>query len=219
MRKDKKCAGKSRPGKRRITHVHHYNAFMFAGLLSFPIIAFIISPFLHEMFHLIVLKFYGCPYWADFHTSIRGGLSATVYLNCSLTNMQLVILYLVGVVGTLATGFALLAFDWYLTKRDYLEYSIFTSFIAIAFLFSPVIYFFASEGDLINAFKVMNIAHPPYLLPLTGCAIMFISIIYFCANLKYTSELELLEEEKEELDRYGVQKTPKKDHKKYMPKD
>ncbi len=216
--KQKKTACKPEAGQRRITHKHHYNAYMIAGLLSFPIIAFIISPFLHELFHMLVLKYYNCPYWADFHSSLRGGLYATVYLNCTLDKIQLVILYLAGITGTLAIGFSLLILDWCLTKKDYLEYSIFTSFIAMGFLFSPVIYFFSKEGDLINAFNVLNMSPPAYLLPLIGIGIMLFSLAYFYMNLKYTSEKELLEEEKEELDRFGIKKTQKKDRKKYMPK-
>lgn len=215
--KQKKTARKSKARTRRITNKHHYNTYMLAGLLSFPIIAFIISPFLHEFFHMLVLKYYNCPYWADFHSSLETGLYATVYPRCILSNIQWAILYLAGIAGTLAIGFSLLILDWYLTKKDYLEYSIFTSFIAIGFLFSPVIYFFSKEGDLVNAFHVLNMSPPAYLLPSIGIGIMLFSLAYFCMNLKYTSEKELIEE-KEELDRFGIKKTPKKDRKKYMPK-
>jgi len=216
--KQKNSAREPKPGKRRTTHEHHYNAYMIAGLLSFPVVAFIISPFFHELFHIFVLKYYNCPYWADFHSSLTGGLYATVYPSCTMSNIQLAILYLAGVVGTLAIGFSLLILDWYLTKRDYLEYSIFTSFIAMGFLFSPVIYFFSEEGDLINAFNVLNISYPSYFLPLLGIGIMLSLLIYFWLNLKYTSGQELLEEEKEELDRFGVRKTQESEYKKYMPK-
>ena len=204
--------------KQRITPHRHYNACMLAGLLSFPIIAFIISPYLHEIFHMLVLKYYNCPYWADFHSSLRGGLSATVYLNCTLDNLQLAILYLAGIAGTMAIGFLLLILDWHLTKKDYLEYSIFTSFIAMGFLFSPVIYFFSKEGDMVNAFTVLNVSPPTYFLPFIGICIMLFSLAYFYMNLKYTSEKELFEEEKEELDMFKIKKTQKKDHNKYPPK-
>lgn len=216
--KQKKTARKPKARTRRITNKHHYNAYMIAGLLSFPIIAFIISPFLHELFHMLVLNYYNCPYWADFHSSLESGLYATVYPGCIMSNIQWAILYLAGITGTLAIGFSLLILDWHLTKKDYLEYSIFTSFIAIGFLFSPVIYFFSKEGDLINTFTVLNISPPAYILPLIGIGIMLFSLAYFCMNLKYTSEEELLEEEREELDRFGIKKTQKKDRKKYMPK-
>ncbi len=215
-RKQKNATRKPKALERHITHEHHYNAYMIAGLLSFPIVAFIISPFFHELFHIFVLKYYNCPYWVD--PSLTGGLHATIHLKCTMSNIQLAILYLAGVVGTLAIGFSLLILDWYLTKRDYLEYSIFTSFIAMGFLFSPVIYFFSGEGDLINAFNVLSIPTPSYLFPLLGTGIMLSSLIYFWLNLKCTSEQELLEEEKEDLDRFGVKKTRKEEHKKYMPK-
>ncbi|MFH1127667.1 MAG: hypothetical protein V1718_06170 [archaeon] len=220
MQKDKKKNRDviKKAKKRRITHEHHYDAFMIAGLLSFPFIAFIIAPLFHELFHVLVLEYYDCSYWTDFHTSIFKGLYAAVYPNCHLESNKLGLLYFSGVLGTLFIGFSLLVVDWYLTIKDYLEYSIFTSFIAMGFLFSPVVYFFLDEGDLINAFNILDIPAPHYLFPLIGIVIMFSSLIYFWYNLKYTSMKDLLEEEKEDLDRFGVKKTKKEEHKKYMPK-
>lgn len=208
----------SKPKKTRITHIHHYNEFMLAGLVSFPLVALIISPFLHELFHMLVLKFYGCSYWVDFHFSVARGIYAAINHSCALASGQFVVLYLSGIAGTLAIGFLLLSFDWLLTERNYLEYSIFTSFIAMGFLFPPVIYFFTKEGDLVNALHILGAPDLSYLLPFIGVGIMILSLVYFMFNLRYTSEKELVEEEKEELDRFGVRKTRKEEHKRYMPK-
>lgn len=207
----------SKPKKGRITHARHYHEFMIAGLISFPLVALLISPFFHELFHMIVLKSYGCDYWANFDFSLSHGLYATINHSCALSGAQLVTLYLSGVSGTLAIGFLLLSFDWLLTKRNCLEYSVFTSFIAMGFLFPPVIYFFTEEGDLVNALNIIGAGYLSGLLPWVGILIMIISLVYFIFNLNSTSDKELLEEEKEELDRFGVRKTKKEDHKRYMP--
>lgn len=216
--KQKKTPPDSKSNIRRIVHPAHYDAYMIAGLLSFPLVAFIISPFIHELFHLLVLKYYSCTYWAVFDLSPACGLYATINHTCTLGINHLVIFYLAGVIGTFLIGFALLLIDWFLTKKDYLEYSVFTSFIALGFLFSPVTYFFSREGDLVNAFSVLDVTYPDYFLSLIGFCLMSVMILYFWFNLRYTSFKELLIEEKEELDRFGVKKTKKEERKKYMPK-
>ena len=205
--------------KRRITHTADYNHYVLVGIISFIIVALLISPFFHELFHVLVLKHYNCQhYWIDVHYPISKGISATINQQCDFTNNQLAVLYMAGVIGTLAMGFVLFVIDWILTKKDYLEYSIFTGFVAMGFLISPIVYFFQKEGDLVNTLNVLNIEYSSYSLPLIGICIMLLPMTYFWFNMNYTSEVDLIDEEIEELDKFGINKTKKHEHKKYMPK-
>ncbi|MCK5474827.1 MAG: hypothetical protein KAI53_05460 [Candidatus Aenigmarchaeota archaeon] len=220
---------------KRYIHERHYDEYLIAGIISFNIIAAFIAPFFHELFHALVLEIYNCGYWTEFHLSMFTGLYATVFKSCILTRTQEAIVYLSGVLGTLFIGFSLLYLDWKLTKKGLLEYSVFTSFAALGFLFSPTLYFFAGEGDLINALEMLNLSAYSGFLPLIGLAIAFFSIGYLMWNLKHTTELEILEEEietakdskirkwlkkrmKKKYDKFGIKKTKLRHHKKYNPK-
>lgn len=220
---------------KRYIHEKHYQEYTIAGIISFNIIAAFISPFLHEMFHALILKIYNCGYWTDFHSSFFTGIYATIYKTCILSKTQEAILYFSGVLGTLFIGFLILYIDWQFTKKGHLEYSVITSFIALGFLFSPTLYFFMNTGDLINGLNMLGLSKYAGFLPLIGLSISIYSIGYLIWNLKHTTELEILEEEiktakdskirkwlkkklKKKYDSFGIKKTKVRQHKKYMPK-
>ncbi len=188
-------------------HYRSYEVITLFSLLLFPVSAFIIAPMAHEFFHVLVLKFYGCGYWVDYVFGISEGLYATIYPFCELNAQQTVILLLSGTVGTLLTGFLLILLSGLLLKRKHFVLSTILAPLAVGFLFSSAVQFFTKtsdlsivkSGDIENALRILDIECMEVTLHIIGMLLILLCIVYFWGNLKYSSELEMAKEIKEEL--------------------
>ncbi len=183
-------------------HYKSYEAVVLLSLLLFPLSAFTIAPIAHELFHIAVLNFYDCGYWMDYTFDITHGIYATIYPFCELNAGQTAILLLSGTVGTLLTGFLLILLSGLLLKRKHFVLSTILAPVTVGFLFSSAVQFFTKvsdlsivkSGDIENALRILNIDCSPLIFSIAGVFLILMSIAYFWGNLKYSSEIEMLEE-------------------------
>ena len=169
----------------------HYNIALIGGLVSFLAVSLIVAQYFHELSHMLVLKILGCLYYPDI-TFDAISLSANIYMQCDLGKASLAAVYLSGIFGTLLAGFILLAIDWMLTKKNHLELSIFLSYIALGFLYSPTLYFFNTTGDIVNTLDLLGIPYTYLSLKLAGMLLMISYLSYFIMNFRYIAEKEII---------------------------
>jgi len=168
----------------------HYNIALIAGILSFLAVSLIVAQYFHELSHMLVLKILGCLYYPDIKFDAIN-LSANIYMQCDLDKVGLASVYLSGIFGTLLAGFILLALDWILTRKNHLELSIFFSYVALGFLYSPTLYFFKTTGDIVNTLDLLGISYTYMALKLAGMALMLSYLSYFIMNFRYIAGKEI----------------------------
>jgi len=132
------------------------------ALLLFPVTVFLIAPLTHELFHIAAVMLYNCP----FDISIMTGAELIFGIKplCQLNQFQTVILLSSGIAGNVALGiliFLIAAEERVIadSKRKYVR-SFDLSVISLGFLFSPAIYFFQSQGDIVQLLQLFEISMP-----------------------------------------------------------
>ncbi len=171
------------------------------ALILFPITVLFTAPVMHELFHVIFLKLYRCPYNAGLSFSITEIL---IQLDpaCQLTVPGSLLVLGAGILGNalvaitlfyLAAGLRLRA----RTEAQYLD-AFYLSVISLGFLFSISFYFFFSRGDIVNMLAVLDLSVAPVWRYVTGMVIMVFTIVRFwlgfeAAEHEYHEDL-LLEE-------------------------
>ena len=197
----------------------HYDLWSIAGIIAFPLTALILAPIVHEYAHLITLKFYSCFSWILFDFSLADGVTGIVYHSCELSIRQTLVYNLSGISATFAIASLFLILDWTLTKKDYLEYSVFSTFVGMGFFFSSVTYFFKDKGDIVESLGLLGIEHVPVYLYTIGAVLIAANIVYFILNIREISkdlekDKDLAEKEKK---RKGVdyRRHRTQNHKKY----
>ena len=143
------------------------------AIILLTVTALLISPLIHELLHMVALEIYGCKYIPNIDISsfrVHGKLTPM----CVLGNIELFIVYMIGVAGTLLISTVLMCYDKILIRRRMIKASILISAVSLGFLASSVSYFFEPEGDIINALSVIGIETHNFI-PLIG---LMICVLY-----------------------------------------
>ena len=168
-----------------------YDLTYIIGLILFPIIFMIIPPYIHEMWHVLFLKIFGCSYDLIFRFSIINGLKGIIDYSCSLERFDFIILKLAGTFGDIFIGMILYTIGWLLGKKNFLCSSILTTMFGITFFFYSSFSFINKELDLIDVLNLLNLNKLSTIFPMIGIFIGFSSMFMFWKVFKYTSEAKV----------------------------
>ncbi len=144
--------------------------------LSFFVFSFLIlSPFIHEFFHIMTAGFFSCQ--AVLESFIPVFTPTSVSFNCEISVLQSIIILAAGILGNLVLGtvFFILAGR----RKSIPLYS-----ISLAFLWSSFFYLFYRSGDLHSIMRILDFALPQIFLDLSGIAMVSASFYVFFRHLR-----------------------------------
>jgi len=164
------------------------------GMMSLPIFFTIIVPYIHELWHVLCLEFYGCDYLLEFDYSVLNGLHAQTIFSmatCELNSIQTSIVILAGVGFNILLSIIIFLISWVLVRKWYFLFSIFTVFIAESFSLSTSINFFFEDGDPMIFLSRLNMQHYDFIVYFIGTSIIMVSIFLFYKFIVYIIDREL----------------------------
>jgi len=155
------------------------------GVVFFLFISFFLGPVVHEWSQMALLALYDCHYAFSPFFDWRFGMNASVAPFCSLSPLQEVALYSVGIGLNLSLALVFMSLSWFLLKRGRFSHSNFCLYLGVGFSFNPIVYFFADRGNLINLLGVFGVGDLAFALPLAGSVLFALEVVYSYAVVKY----------------------------------
>ncbi|MHA1859732.1 MAG: hypothetical protein ACTSVF_01370 [Candidatus Asgardarchaeia archaeon] len=167
--------------------MNRYELAVILGFFLFPVLFTILVPVVYEMWHVLLLRFFGCPYSMKFYFHVIFGFSARIDYTCVLSKLSSGILLLSGHIGNILIGLFLYSISYLLATKTRFCASVFLSIISLPFIFSSSYYFILKEPDFMNFLALINVKNE--LVPIVAGFLLFsISFFLFWKNLEYTSE-------------------------------
>ena len=164
-----------------LLHLNRRNLFYVVnilGLLVMVAIIFMGGPLLHETIQMGLMTLYNCPYEFRHYFEWDLGLNASVTPLCSLSRLQDIALYSVGILFALGLAFSFFLLGWVFIHRGKLHFSNLCLYLGIGFSLNPILYFFADTGNLINLLRVLGLSRYAYALPLIGSVFFGLEVAY-----------------------------------------
>ncbi len=172
------------------------------ALIIFPVIVLLVGSITHELFHILVLKIYNCPFSTNFQI-IGWDFQFVIQPLCELDKVQAINVLSAGIVGNIFLG--LIAFfisSVYRIKENFLT-SFYFDTIALGFVFTSGFYFFRETGDIMAILQILEIEISRVWIIAVGLIIMIFSTIQFWIEFRSIEEdynlLHFLKEYKKQL--------------------
>ncbi|MFB6075768.1 MAG: hypothetical protein ABEK17_01355, partial [Candidatus Aenigmatarchaeota archaeon] len=139
---------------------------VFIFLISY----FLVSTVLHELFHILVLEYFSCPFELDI-----GILKpkSVIIGSCSINPAETIVILSSGLLGNFIVFFGLiLTFikKYSLRSMNYLLFS-------YGFLFSLITYLFYERGDIHSILHILNIDISQIYLNVIGISLISVTLI------------------------------------------
>jgi hypothetical protein len=152
--------------------------FIVVSLLIAPILFLFVVPYVHEIWHIVVLKFYGCNNYKIFvDLKFPEGIRTYTDIYCYITPNQQLLISLAGIIGNLMIGFGFIFVCLHFAVKKEFTTAIIASIIMVTFAADSALYFFAQEGDLIVALETLHSMEYESILSFVG--ILLLAVIFF----------------------------------------
>jgi hypothetical protein len=192
--------GKLKGHKREKLGYHIANVAGFALLI---VMAMVIAPLLHESLHMLFLEMNNVDYSMEINFNWENGVYGRLKPLSELSISNSVIMLGMGIFGNLLLSSVLFFGSWRIKESGRLPESIFSTYLAVGFFYSPFIYFFAPGGDLINILALLDLGGFSYALPLIGCILFIFASIHVYRHAKHAFlEYDTIGEEIEKLENF-----------------
>jgi len=129
----------------------------------------ILSTITHELFHLAVAGFFGCP--CKIEASFLGPKTVTLE-NCAVTKLESILILGAGLLGNIILGFVL-------TILSKVKKSTKLHIVSFSLMLSSFIYFFYAKGDIHNILSIIGLRVPQLYLNLIGVFLSLSSGVFF----------------------------------------
>jgi len=152
--------------------INQKNELYFVISLCLFIVTFlIISPYVHEMFHIFVAELCGCKYYIlNFKLTLLGGLLASTKLLCYLPPEKYFFVLIAGSLSTFIIGNILIALAIYIhKKKNVVLLQMF--FVSFGFILHSLLYFFEGEEYRL-LFLMCGLERYSQLFPLIGTPLL-----------------------------------------------
>ncbi len=181
------------------------------GALLFLFGFYIIAPVIHEMGHILMLKYYGCKYVAHLDIVILKSFYGKIYEVCELTKVQQLSVYLGGVILTFVLGFILMVIDIVLTRKRRVNAALLSVALAMSFFLNTSVYFFQNNGDIMYALQAVGLDQNFMpVVKLTGLSILGFMLLILGISLYHDLHLFILEWEENKDEWYEEHETEEK---------
>lgn len=157
------------------------NAIGFAILI---IVSILVAPLLHEMLHMFVLDVTDTKYRSEIVFSVASGIHGKITPFTELGSADSVIMLGVGVFSNLLLSAVFFFGSWITRHRGMTNESILSTYLAVGFLYNPLMYFFAGSGDLVNMMTLLDLEGYGYVLPITGLSMTLFVLLYLHDHAK-----------------------------------
>ncbi|MCD6367782.1 MAG: hypothetical protein J7L45_01715 [Candidatus Aenigmarchaeota archaeon] len=172
------------------------------ALIIFPVTVLIIATITHEIFHMIVLNIYHCPFTSSIQI-IPFDFIYMINTSCDVTKLQAVNILAAGLVGNLLLGVILAMISSLIRLKGYFLKSFYISTASLGFFFSTGFYLLGAKGDAVNITKILGLNVDFLWIAITGIFIIVLSTIEFWIEFNSMSKeyelLHMLKEEEREL--------------------
>lgn len=148
------------------------------GIVLFLIVSFVVGPLVHELTQIWLVVLYNCHYVFKPSFDWHVGVYASVMPLCTLTRMQEVVFYSVGILLNLGVALFFALLSWIFLRWGKFYSSNLCLYLTVGFSLNPILYFFAESGNLINLLKVLGMGEYYYALPLVGAVLFAVEVVY-----------------------------------------
>lgn len=155
------------------------------GLILLLFVSILVAPLLHEFLHMFFLDVNHKPYTYQIDFDWGSGITGEIKPFSALSINESIILLGIGVFSNLLIAVFLFLRSWKIRIRGRMPESILSTYLAVGFVYNPMIYFMASEGDLVNILMLMDMQNLALLLPLIGLSFMILVCLYINEHAKH----------------------------------
>lgn len=181
----------------------NYHLANITGFILLITTAVILSPLLHELLHMLFLDMNSMQYSTELNFDFENGIYGKLTPLSNLSVNGSIILLGIGIFGNLLLSAIFFLGSWGIRNVGRLPESIFSAYLAVGFFYHPLIYFFASEGDLMNILSLLDMAEFYYISPVIGFILFLLVSLYIHEHAKHAFfEYHRIGEEIEKLERF-----------------
>ncbi len=184
-----------------------YDILFIIGICLYLIFSSYIVPFTHEAGHVLFLKLFHCHYWAHLEYGFFNSFYGVIYEKCDLTQRELALVYIGGVLLTFIIGIFLLILEYILHRKHKTEIAVPILFVSYSYLLDITNYLFFKEGDIVEFMRTVGLEEKIRYLPLLGILIVVLLLTYLYVDLQ--RELHVIIEEEEHLLKRIIKKIKK----------
>ncbi|MBN2014259.1 MAG: hypothetical protein JW778_03675 [Candidatus Altiarchaeota archaeon] len=187
-----------RDNRKKRTNYYLANAF---GLIVLLLVSIIVAPLLHEFLHMFFLDINHKPYSMEINFDWVNGITGKIMTYTDLSINDSIILLGIGVFSNLILAAIFFLSGWKIKSHGRMPESIFSTYLAVGFIYDPMTYCLASEGDLMNILMLIDMQHLAFLLPFVGLFFLVLVSLYIHNHTKHAfREYYLLLEDIEKLE-------------------
>lgn len=155
-----------------------------AGILTLILVAYVISPVIHETGHTLLLRLFRCHYTINYTFEVKPGLSSEIAPMCGLNPLETVLVFGAGITAEMFFSFSFFAASFILLKRSSIILSDFMVYSGAGFSINPILYFFQETGDLVNILAALSIPQAASALPYIGAGLAAAELVYVGAHFR-----------------------------------
>jgi hypothetical protein len=154
------------------------------GFVVLIIVSIVVAPLLHEMLHMFVLDVKDARYTSEIVFSVASGIHGEIKPITELNIYDTLLMLGAGVFSNLVLSAAFFLGSWVTRHRGMTHESILSTYLAVGFLYNPLMYFFAGSGDLVNMMSLLDLEGYGYVLPIMGLSMLIFVVLYLHDHAK-----------------------------------